>query len=413
MNEDLYIISPDAADLFKEEATLRSRGPATPVDALGLRAWSLTDPDLIKKLFIDPRISRDAQRHCPYLETEIKGKWPLEAWATIQSMLNADGADHKRRRDPARSTFTAHNVAKIIPAVEVIVSEQLDAMAAAASAGEPVDINKHFSEPIPVYVIAHVIGMPPHLAPAFQRLVSGMFSTTVSGEEASAFAAEFREMLSGLVALKRSEPADDLATKLVIARDRDNALSEEELIDNLFSLVAGGFETTVNMFNYAIVALLHDSEQLTHVREGRATWEDVTEEALRFATFPHLPIRFAAEDIPIDDGTTIQKGDSIIPAMGAASRHPKWHGENANDFDVRRPNKDHLAFGYGPHLCLGAPLVRAEGRIAFPALFDRFPDLQLAVHKDELPFKSSFISWGYQSVPVYLGAREKTEVPVR
>ncbi|HEX5534304.1 MAG TPA: cytochrome P450, partial [Actinomycetales bacterium] len=153
----------------------------------------------------------------------------------------------------------------------------------------------------------------------------------------------------------------------------------------------------------AITALLTDPEQLDHLRAGRADWGDVVEETLRHEpAVKHLPLRYALTDLPLPDGQTIAAGEAILASYGAANRHPDWHGETADRFDLTRPTKDHLAFGHGVHFCLGAPLARLEVATALRMLFDRFPDIRLAVPAGELRPLPTLISNGHVTLPVHL-----------
>ncbi|MEU9043026.1 MULTISPECIES: cytochrome P450 [unclassified Kitasatospora] len=141
------------------------------------------------------------------------------------------------------------------------------------------------------------------------------------------------------------------------------------------------------------------------VRAGKAGWGDVVEEALRRdAPVAHLPLRYAVEDIELPGGTTIPRGEAILASYAAAGRHPARYGDSGADFDVTRPAKDHLAFGHGPHFCIGAPLARVEGQTALRKLFERFPDLALAPGTELRPVES-MISNGHHALPVLLGGQ--------
>lgn len=218
--------------------------------------------------------------------------------------------------------------------------------------------------------------------------------------------ADVYEMLAELIALKRARPAGDMTSALIAARDDEDgvtSLTERELIDTLLLVIAAGYETTVNLIDSAIAALLADPGQLVHVREGRVTWSDVVEETLRFAApVSHVPMRYAVEDIQLPGGTTIREGEAILPSFGAASNHPKHQGPSAGQFDATRPDKSHIAFGHGVHFCLGAPLARAEGAIALAGLFGRFPALRLAVPAAGLEPVPSILGNGHVALPVHL-----------
>jgi 2-hydroxy-5-methyl-1-naphthoate 7-hydroxylase len=172
-------------------------------------------------------------------------------------------------------------------------------------------------------------------------------------------------------------------------------------------MIAAGHETTVNLLDQALTGLLGDPGQLAHVRAGRVPWKDVVEEALRWrAPVAYLPLRYAVEDVEVD-GVTIRKGEAILAGYAGAGQDPDLYGDDGDRFDVTRPGKEHLAFGYGVHFCLGAPLARMEAEIALPAFFSRFPDAAFAVDPSELVPIASFISNGHRRLPVVLGATHR------
>jgi len=413
-----FVLDPAARDADAEHELLRARGPATRIDILGVEAWSVSDPALLKELLTSPDVSKDARRHWPGFEEALQ-TWPLALWVAATNMFTAYGGDHRRLRRIVAPAFSARRIAALKPAVDGVVEDLLDALEATPP-GEVADVRELFAYPLPITVIGRLLGVPDDRAKEFRVLVNDVFATTLSPEEAAANTAQLYGMLDALIAAKRAAPGEDMASVL-IALGGEGAdggqggggegaggagLTEEELRDTLLLMINAGYETTGNLLDQAITALLSDPVQLAHIREGRASWLDVVEETLRHSPpVKHLPLRFAVTDIPLPDGRTIAEGEAILASYAAANRHPGWH-EDPHAFDVTRITKEHLAFGHGIHFCLGAALARMEGEAALSAFFARFPDAELAPEEGDMGLVPSLISNGHRSLPVRLRPRE-------
>ncbi|MFG1809123.1 cytochrome P450 [Streptomyces sp. NPDC049040] len=371
----------------------------------GVEAWAVTDQALLKTLLTDSRVSKDPRQHwAAWANGEITPDWPLFTWVAVTNMFTAYGGDHRRLRKLVSMAFTARRTEALRPWIEQMTTELLDGLAE-TPAGEPVDLREAYCYPIPIQVICQLFGIEDEeTRKELRRLVDNIFNTAISPADAVATFTDMHRVLSELVAIKRDKPGDDLTSVLIAAREEDGSrLTEGELVDTLLLMISAGHETTVNLLDNAVHALLTHPEQLELVRAGKANWSDVIEETLRAeAPVASLPLRYAVDDISVGE-VSIKKGEAILAAYAAAGRHPAYHGESADTFDVTRVNKEHLAFGHGVHFCLGAPLARLEAEIALPALFARFPGLALAAPDEELPPVESFISHGHLHLPVRLG----------
>jgi len=398
-----YVLDVNGSDVYAEAAALRERGDVTRVEFCGIGGWAITSHTLLERVLEDPRISRDPRLHWPaWINGEIPQEWPLFTWFDARNMFTTYGSEHQRLRRDVAKTLTVRLVDELRPRIAEIISEVLDALPTGPGV---VDLASGYAAEIPIRVFCELIGITDvQVRDGMCRCVKSLFNTSATAEEVTATHSEIHFIINALIAEKKKDPGEDLASALIAAQaeEGDSSLTEEELVGTMIVLMMGGYETTANLLGNAIYALLMHPTQLEYVRSSTISWDDVIEETLRaLPSVASLPLRFAVEDLELG-GVTIRKGDAIIAALAAAGRDSQFYGPDANKFDATRANKKHLAFGHGSHLCLGAKLARVEAALALPPLFEKYPRIKLATPADQLKPISSFIINGFQALPVIL-----------
>lgn len=411
MSEDVcpVVIDCAGADIHAEAARIRAQGPVGRIELPGgVLGWSITGYAQAKDALVDHRFSKSAPLHWrAFAAGEIGPDFPLINWARMQNLSTAYGQAHSRLRRLVSKAFTPRRTDAMRPLIDATVAQSLDSLAAAAAAaaGEPIDLKDLFALPLVTKVICDLIGIPAQARGTILRSAKATVDTTRPVEEIVALSQQVHGEMGDLVEAKRRVPADDLASDLIAAREEDgSALSDDELVSMLMLLLGVGTETVTNLITNATLAMLVHPDQRELVSTGQASWQDVIEESLRVdAPVAHLPFRFPVQDVEID-GVTIPAGEPVLMNYAGIGRDPELHGAGAGQFDVRRPSKEHLSFGYGLHRCIGVPLARLEALTAVPALFGRFPGLTLACPVTKLEPQGTFIMNGRRALPVYLTA---------
>jgi len=391
LDEDAYYQDP--AGFF---ARLRESRPVAPVRMPGYgRAWMVTRYADVRTVLSDPRLARDVRRWPGGGRSR-----PGEATGVYAHMLHADPPDHTRLRRVVQKAFTPR-LAALSPRAEEIAAGLLDEMAAAR--GDVIDLLGAYARPLPVTVLCELLGIPAADRARITVTVTAYDNRAEHQRVERELAAYFTE----LIAARRAEPGDDLVSALVLARDSAadegaaDGLTGSELLATLYLLVMAGFDTTVNLIASGTLALLTHPAEMARLRADPSLLPAAVEELLRFTSpVNHANDRFTTEDVPVG-GVVIPAGEWVLPATSSANRDPaRFPGPDR--LDLGRDTSGHVAFGYGIHYCLGAPLARMEAEVALGALLLRFPGMSLAVPAEELRWRPVSLMNGLESLPVRL-----------
>lgn len=365
----------------------------------GVEAYLVTRYEEAKAVLADPRLSKNAAASFPGWQPGRTGI-PGEHRSGIAShLLNLDPPDHTRLRRLVSKAFTPRRVADFEPRVIEIADRLLDAFGA-----EPVDLVRAFAFPLPVIVICEMLGVPVEDQPIFHEWAAGMIDRSGPRGGVGRSVKRVRGYLKDLIHKKRlalaDDPAgDDLLSALVRASDAGEHLSEDEAAAMAFILLFAGFETTSGLIGNGTLALLRHPEQLAKLKADAGLLESAVEELLRYdGPVEFGTWRFTTEPITVG-GVDIAAGEPVLAVLAAADRDP-GRFDDPDVLDLNRNEGGNLALGHGIHFCLGAPLARLEGRIAFSRLFTRFPDLTLAVPASSLRWSSGLIMRNLHSLPV-------------
>jgi pimeloyl-[acyl-carrier protein] synthase len=375
--------------------TYRQLRAEDPVHHSPMGFWVLTRYDDVVAALRDPRLAKEA------IAAFVAARFGAPVPITGLSMLDRDPPDHTRLRSLVSKAFTPRVVEGLRPRIQQIV----DGLLTRALEKGSMDVIEEFAYPIPVNVICEMLGVPVEDHERFKGwsldIARGLDSILLprdsevpkrSVASRTALAEYFRE----LIAKRRASPRGDLLSALIAAEEAGDKLSENELLATCILLLIAGHETTVNLIGNGTLALLRHPDQLRRLRENPALIGTAVEELLRFDGPVQRTARIPSEDVVID-GHTIAKGEMVMPFIGAADRDPAQFPD-PDRLDIGRTDNRHIAFGWGIHFCLGAPLARVEGQLAINTLVQRLPSLALATDAPE--FRESLTLRGLKSLPV-------------
>lgn len=316
--------------------------------------------------------------------------------------LRLDDPEHARLRQMLTKEFSVKRTQAMREKILAFTDELIDAMLAK---GGPVDLIEDFALPMPSRAICLVLGVPYEDHDLFQQHANAGTDLDVSHEERARLQGEAFRYYAQLVEHKRREPADDMISRLVTGHEGPDGFSTEMMPVLVGILVGAGHETTANMLGLGTAALLLNPQQRDRLRHEPELAAGAAEEMLRYWSIVSTdPRRVATEDVDVG-GQLVRKGEAVIVSLIAGNRDPRAFGAEegqcpADELDIGRSARHHVAFGFGTHQCLGQNLARVEMQVAWPRLFERIPHLRLAVDTEELPFKKNSIVYGLRSLPV-------------
>src|SRR5215213_811559 len=414
------------ADAYDTYADLRAKGPVSRVRFAGGEEESgdveesrefffrnetffVTHYNEVIATLLDDRYSVDPRSGMSEEQLE-QPPMPEELRPLSRSILLLDPPDHTRLRKLVQPGFTGRGMQALRGNIQQIADDFLDkAERDAAERGEAtpdrwMDLIEAFAYPFPVTVISHMLGIPREDRETIRGWTENLLSADrlrgrEMDEETRAGLREFIDYLQDLFERKRRAPTDDMISRLVHAEEDGDILDEDEVLSTVFLMFLAGHVTTVNLVGNGVVALLTHPYQLAKFKADPELAKGVVEEKLRYwGPVDFIGRRIAKEDVEVG-GTVIPSGEQATVSLASANRDPGRFA-NPDVFDITRADANrHLAFGKGIHVCLGAPLARVEGQVAFDTLFRRFPELRLAVPVEEVRWGSSFLR-GFARLPV-------------
>jgi cytochrome P450 len=387
------------ADPFPFYAQLRDAAPVYRVTlSSGQTAWLVARYDDVAMVLKDERFAK-IKLNALTPEQSTRQPWvPAMFRPLTRNMLDLDPPDHTRLRALVQKAFSPRLVEQLRPRVQYLADRLLDGLRGRSD----FDLIRDYALPIPTTIIAEMLGVPVEDRHRFHRWSRAIVSINPSSLGTLLVLPHvwsFLRLIRRLIRSKRAAPGDDLLSALVQAEEAGDRLSEDELVAMTFLLLVAGHETTVNLIGNGGLALLQHSDQLERLRAEPALLRPAVEELLRYAgPLETASERYAREDVTVA-GVTIPRGQQVFAAVASANRDSRQFLDPDRLDITREPNR-HLAFGLGPHFCLGAPLARLEGQVAIGALLWRLPGIRLAVPSEALRWRRGLVLRGLVSLPV-------------
>jgi len=361
--------------------------------------WLVTGYELARAVLSDARLSaRSELKRVPVSRPGADpfiGQPALPGW-----FVDLDPPEHSRIRRTLTGRFTVRRIAELSGLVERVAAEQLDRFSDGAAAGGPADLVAGYALPLPSMVISELLGVPYADADMFQRQSTVLFDLEASAEEAEVAMQVLTDYLLGLVRQQRARPGPGLIGVMAAAED----LTDLEIAGAGVLLLTAGHETVASMLGLSAFTLLTHPQLLAATLSGEPTWTETVDELLRYLTIFQFGVPRSPLEVVELAGQMVRPGETVTVSLPAANR-------DATQFDFPdelrpgRHRRSHLAFGFGPHQCIGQHLARLELRIGLDALFRRLPDLALAVPAGDLHFHDDVGFYGVHQLPVRWGSR--------
>jgi cytochrome P450 len=360
--------------------------------------WIITRYQDVASVLKDDRFVKDLKNALPP-DQMPKTSWHPGFFRLMdKNMLAMDPPDHTRLRGLVHKVFTPARVEQIHVRVQQLADELLDT----AAKNKHFDLIEHYALPIPLTVICDVLGVPVKDQAKIHRWKKGIMLSASEplqrlGKFSSLFG--FLNYIRHLCYTRRIDPQDDLISALAKVDENGEMLSDEELQGMVILLLVAGHETAVSLISSGTLALLEYPDQFDLLRQNPTLIKSATEEILRY--YPPIETatdRYAREGVTIE-GVTIPKGGQVRAVIASANRDPSQF-ENADRLDVTRENNKHLSFGQGIHYCIGTPLARLEGHVAFNTLLARMPNLRLDIPIESLHWRSGLTFRRLEALPV-------------
>lgn len=357
----------------------------------GRFGWLISNYEEAVEALKDSRFSKDVAKAMGQEQTSV--------FST--NMLFSDPPDHKRLRGLVQKGFTPQRIADMRGHIQEIADNLLDAV----SSKDTINLIDEYAFKLPIIVISEILGVPTEDQDKFRVWSNSIIgaSNQEMNEQVVQHMNEFIAYLKDWFAKVRKQPGDDMISQLVIAENQGDRLSEQELYGVVTLMIIAGHETTVNLIGNGVLALLEHPEQRKLLQEQPELIHGAIEEMLRYnGPVEFSTSRWATEDMDFH-GVHMKKGDLVVIALNSANRDASQFAD-PNIFDITREKSQHLAFGKGIHLCLGAPLARLEGEIAINTLLRRYPHFELQRDIDELEWRPGMIVRGVKEIPISLRA---------